>query len=151
MLRRVIAKRRGLSEVVSVLAIIVVALIAVFGIRAWLTSQQARLAEVEFATATYSVTYVNTATLLVSLKVANNLPSPIEIVDLRMVLSDGTVVANSTIAPRTPLFTVVAGRSEHMALFTVNINEGARIASLSVKVRDIATGKTQWIEAIRIA
>jgi hypothetical protein len=144
---------RGVSEVVVVLALILVAVVAVFAVRGWLASQQSRLTNVDMAAASYTVSFGQGNMAIVSLLVRNNLPNPIQVLGYNITLSDGRVLSQvSTGVNTTP--TILAGgyqvsaKSDATFTITFTISPGVAIRDIRVLVQDASSGQSQWITAI---
>jgi hypothetical protein len=144
---------RGVSEVVVVLALILVAVVAVFAVRGWLASQQSRLTNVDMAAASYTVSFGQGNMAIVSLLVRNNLPNPIQVLGYNITLSDGRVLSQaSTGVNTTPTIPAagyqVSAKSDATFTITFTISPGVAIRDVRVLVQDASSGQQQWITAI---
>jgi len=140
---------RGVSEIVVVLALILVAVVAVFAVRGWLASQQSRLTNVDMATASYTVSFGQNNMAIVSLLVRNNLPNPIQVLGYNITLSDGTVLSQASGVNITPSIPVqVSAKSDATFTITFSVTPGVAIRDVKVLVQDASSGQQQWITAI---
>jgi len=141
---------RGVSEIVVVLALILVAVVAVFAVRGWLASQQSKLTNVDMATASYTVSFGQNNMAIVSLLVRNNLPNPIQILGYNITLSNGTVLnPSSTGVSTTPAVPAsVDAKSDATFTITFTIQSGVAIRDIRVLVKDPSSGQSQWITAV---
>jgi len=141
---------RGVSEIVVVLALILVAVVAVFAVRGWLASQQSKLTSMDMATASYTVFFGQNNVAIVSLLVRNNLQSPIQILGYNITLSNGTVLnPSSTGVSTTPAVPAsVDAKSDATFTITFTIQPGATIRDIMVLVKDPSSGQSQWITAV---
>ncbi|MEM0235990.1 MAG: hypothetical protein QW628_11785 [Thermofilum sp.] len=106
------------------------------------------------ATASYSIQYNTTSgNAVISLLVRNNLPSQVNVTDINIVLSSGTVLTRTSpsvmVAPSLSSPVTVNAKSD--ALFTVMITgltSGTTVREVSVQVTDPSTGQSQWIKAV---
>ena len=143
---------RGVSEIVVVLALILVAVVAVFAVRGWLASQQGKLTNVDMAAASYTVSFGQGNMAIVSLLVRNNLPNPIQVLGYNITLSDGRVLSQaSTGVNTTPSIAAgyqVSAKSDATFTITFTISPGVAIRDVKVLVQDASSGQQQWITAI---
>jgi len=144
---------RGVSEIVVVLALILVAVVAVFAVRGWLASQQSRLTNVDMAAASYTVSFGQSNMAIVSLLVRNNLPNPIQVLGYNITLSNGTVLSQaSTGVNTTPAIPAagyqVSAKSDATFTITFSVSPGVAIRDIRVLVQDASSGQSQWITAI---
>ncbi|MEM4452036.1 MAG: hypothetical protein QXE66_00005 [Desulfurococcaceae archaeon] len=131
-----------------------VSIVAVFAFRAWVSTQQQRMGSIDMATASYSIQYNTTSgNAVISLLVRNNLPSQVNVTDINIVLSSGTVLTRTSpsvmVAPSLSSPVTVNAKSD--ALFTVMITgltSGTTVREVSVQVTDPSTGQSQWIKAV---
>ncbi|MEM4592851.1 MAG: hypothetical protein QW196_05570 [Sulfolobales archaeon] len=150
---RVVARKRmrGVSELVVIISILLVAIVAVFAFRGWLASQQQRLGQLDMASASYSVQYTTPSTAVVSLLVRNNLPGPLRVVGFNITLSNGTVLgpASTGVATTPSLPASVSAKSDALITITVSgLAPGVAVRDVNVLVEDPSTGQTQWIKAV---
>ncbi|MEM4847690.1 MAG: hypothetical protein QW794_08045 [Thermosphaera sp.] len=150
---RVVARKRmrGVSELVVIISVLLVAIVAVFAFRAWLASQQQRLGQLDIATASYSVQYTTPGNAILSLLVRNNLPNPISVVSISIVLSNGTVLtqASSGVAVTPSLPQTVSAKSDALITVTITgLTSGTTVRDVNVQVTDQSTGQSQWIKAV---
>ncbi|MEM1690864.1 MAG: hypothetical protein QXF05_04795 [Thermofilaceae archaeon] len=150
---RVVARKRmrGVSELVVIISILLVAIVAVFAFRGWLASQQQRLGQLDMASASYSVQYTTPSTAVVSLLVRNNLPGPLRVVGFNITLSNGTVLgpASTGVATAPSLPASVSAKSDALITITVSgLAPGVAVRDVNVLVEDPSTGQTQWIKAV---
>jgi hypothetical protein len=144
---------RGVSEIVVVLALILVAVVAVFAVRGWLASQQGRLTNVDMAAASYTVSFGQGNMAIVSLLVRNNLQNPLSVLGYNITLSDGRVLSQaSTGVNTTPTIPTagyqVSAKSDATFTITFTISPGVAIRDVKVLVQDASSGQQQWITAI---
>jgi cell division protein YceG involved in septum cleavage len=142
---------RGVSEIVVVLALILVAVVAVFAVRGWLASQQSRLTNMDMATASYTVSFGQGNMAIVSLLVRNNLQNPLSVLGYNITLSNGTVLSpvNATISPQIPATGYqVSAKSDATFTITFSVTPGVAIRDIRVLVQDASSGQQQWITAI---
>jgi len=152
---------RGVSEVVVALILILVAVVAAFGIKAWLDSTMAKMPTTDVAIARYSSAVAGN-NLVLYLTVQNLLPRDLRLEGVDITLTDGSRVAgvatttNSlgtvtgaggvTAVLSPPLSVVIPGKSEVMIYLTIN-KPASVPAAVHVRVSDVATGTTQVIKA----
>ena len=149
-------KMRGVSELVVVLALILVAIVAVFAVRTWLQSQQARIPGMDIATAHYTVNYDATGTtMIVPLTVENNLNNQVNFTDFAIILNNGTVLTKTstgvTIRSGGATITLpntLKAREEKLYTISFGIAPATTIQELRIQIIDLSTGQTQWIAAI---
>jgi len=140
---------RGVSEIVVVLALILVAVVAVFAVRGWLTSQLSRLTNVDMATVSYTVSYSLSNRAIVSLHVRNNLQNPLRVLSYSITLSDEKVINPSFVISTHPLIPAdVSAKSDATFTITFNVPSGVAIKDVKVLVHDVPSGQQQWITAI---
>jgi predicted PurR-regulated permease PerM len=165
-------RMKGISEVIVVLTLILVAVVAVFAIRGWLAGQQSKMTNIDMATATYNVAYGSSG-MIITLNVRNNLPNTLAVKNLTITLNNGVVlVASSSGSSLTSLTgtstsPAVSGSSITPALaspsnqisaksdgsFTITISfagspANVGIARITVQVQDLASGQSQVITAV---
>jgi hypothetical protein len=143
-------RMRGVSELVVVLALVLVAILAVFAFRAWIQQQQSRLPGMDIATASYSVNYDAAGTrMIITLTVNNNLNNPANVTDFAIVLSNGTTLtrasAGVSISPTLP--DTLRTREGKLYTITFGVTPGTTVREIRVLVVDLSTGQTQWITA----
>jgi len=146
-------RMKGISEVIVVLTLILVAVVAVFAIRGWLAGQQSRMTNIDMAATTYNVAYGSSGMIIISLGVRNNLPNQLQVQAVNITLNNGTVInlpgGQATITPSLP-YTINA-KSD--GSFTITINLGSTppsvgVARITVQVQDTASGQSQVITAV---
>jgi len=143
-------RMRGVSELVVVLALVLVAILAVFAFRAWVQQQQSRLPGMEIATASYTVNYDATGTkMIMTLTVENNLNNQVNVTDFTIVLSNGTTLtrtsAGVSISPALP--DTLRAKEEKLYTITFGIAPITTVREVKVQVVDLSTGQIQWITA----
>jgi len=141
---------RGVSELVVVLALVLVAILAVFAFRAWIQQQQSRLPSMEIAAASYSVNYDATGTrIIITLTVENNLNNQVNVTDFMIVLNNGTTLtrtsAGVSISPALP--DTLRAKEEKLYTITFGTAPITTVREVRVQVVDLSTGQTQWITA----
>ncbi len=152
---------RGVSEVVVALILILIAVVAAFGIKAWLDSTMAKMPTTEVAIARYSSAVAGN-TLVLYLTVQNLLPRDLRLEGVDITLTDGARVAGVATATNSlgtitgaggvtailnpALSVIIPGKSEVMVYLTVNRPASVPVA-VHVRVSDIATGTIQVIKA----
>ncbi|MEM4481631.1 MAG: hypothetical protein QXK88_01500 [Desulfurococcaceae archaeon] len=140
---------KGVSELITIISILLVAVVAVFSFRAWVSSQQQRMGSIDMATATYSVQYTSPGNAAVSLLVRNNMPSSINVANVTAILSNNAVLfagQNFTTTPAIPVST--SAKSDTLIFLTISGLQNAAIRELSVQIVDPSTNQTQWIKAV---
>jgi hypothetical protein len=141
-------RMRGVSELVVVLALVLVAILAVFAFRAWIQQQQSRLPGMEIATASYSVNYDAAGTrMIITLTVNNNLNNPANVTDFTIVLSNGTTLTRTNVPISPGLPDTLRAREGKLYTITFGITPGTTVREIRVHVVDLSTGQTQWIAA----
>jgi hypothetical protein len=146
-------RRRGISEIVSVIAIALVAIVAVFALRSWLSAQEGRLTGVDMATASYSV-QSGTApnNFILSVEIRNGMGSPINITSIQVVMGDGSVLSASSSgsltlkSPQSIPFQI-SPKSDQLAVMSLSYT-GATVKNVLVQVQDPSSGISQWISAV---
>jgi hypothetical protein len=142
-------RMRGVSELVVVLALVLVAILAVFAFRAWIQQQQSRLPGMDIATASYSVSYDATGTrMIITLTVDNNLNNQVNVTDFMIILSNGTTLTRTSgvsINPTPP--DTLRAKEEKLYTITFGIAPITTVREVKVQVVDLSTGQTQWITA----
>jgi len=152
---------RGVSEVVVALILILIAVVAAFGIKAWLDSTMAKMPTTEVAIARYSSAVAGN-TLVLYLAVQNLLPRDLRLEGVDITLTDGARVAGVATATNSlgtitgaggvtailnpALSVIIPGKSEVMVYLTVNRPASVPVA-VHVRVSDVATGTIQVIKA----
>jgi hypothetical protein len=143
---------RGVSEIVVVLALILVAVVAVFAVRGWLASQQSKLTNVDMAIASYTVSFGQNNMAIVSLLVRNNLQNPLNVLGYNITLSDGTVLSQTSVQNTTPTIPAagyqVSAKSDATFTITFSVTPGVAIKDVKVLVQDASSDQQQWITAI---
>ncbi|MEM1606390.1 MAG: hypothetical protein QXW41_09120 [Fervidicoccaceae archaeon] len=154
--------RRGLSEAVVIMIVILIAVVLGFGIKAWYDTQMNKLPATDLATAEYSAT-LSSGRWIVSLRVNSNMVRPVAVDRVRVVMSDGTVLEFSSLttayvsgtttytATVTPPVTRTITGAKSSESFVVVIpvpSPTITITTIEVLVRDTVSGSTQWIKAV---
>jgi len=142
-------RKRGISEIVAVMAMLLIAVVAVFALRGWISSQQSRLTSLDMATATYSSEVGTGGQYIISLDVRNSLPNQLTVQNITVVLGDGTVKYArdlSGLSPTVP--STVGAKSDQLFVFTVSPASGSTVKQVSVLVQDSSSGQMQWISAM---
>lgn len=141
---------RGMSsELIVMISVVLIAMVAVFALRGWLSTQLGRMGNIDMAEATFTSTSVNPSSMVIVINVKNLLPNQISIIGFQILLSNGTVLTGNSagISTSPALPTAVAGKSD--GLLTVFLNNMQNsILKISVNVQDNSTGQTQWISAV---
>jgi len=148
-------KMRGVTELVVVLALIIVAIVAVFAVRAWIHSQQSRIPGMDIATAHYTVNYDATGTrMIITLTAENNLNNQVNFTDFAIILNNGTVLTKTstgvTISSGGATITLpdtLKAREEKLYTISFGIAPVTTIRELKVQLIDLSTGQIQWITA----
>jgi Tfp pilus assembly protein FimT len=143
-------KMKGVSELIVVLALILVAILAVFAFRAWIQSQQSKLPGMDIATASYTVNYDATGTkMIITLTVENNLNNQVNFTDFAIVLNNGTVLTKTTtgVSISSTLPDTLRAKEEKLYTITFGIAPITTIRELKIQITDLSTGQTQWITA----
>ncbi|MBS7288818.1 MAG: hypothetical protein KIH01_08815, partial [Candidatus Freyarchaeota archaeon] len=82
--------RRGLSEAVVIMIVIMIAVTLGFGLKTWYDTQMRKLPTTDMATAEWSATY-GTDRWIVAVNVHNNLDRSIVVQSIRLTFANGTV------------------------------------------------------------
>lgn len=151
---------RGVSEVVVALILILVAVVAAFGIKAWLDSTMAKMPTTDIAIARYSSSVAG-SNLVLYLTVQNLLPRDVRIEGIDITLTDGTRVAGvatttnslgtvtgagGVTAILNPALSIIIPKKSEVMIY-IAVNRPASVpAAIYVRVTDIATGTTQIIK-----
>jgi len=146
-------KMKGVSELVVIISILLVAIVAVFAFRAWVSTQQQRMGSIDMATASYSVQYTTPGNAIISLLVRNNLPSQLNILGFNITLSNGTVLgpASTGVSVTPSLASAISVSAKSDALITVTVTglaSGVTIRDINVLVQDPSTNQLQWVKAV---
>jgi len=96
--------RRGISELVVILIIVVIAVVAGLGIRAWLSSQMAKTPTTERATAEWSANYGGNM-WIVTVRIKNNLDRAIYLNTTDVTMNNGNFIAITYPTSDTPTAT----------------------------------------------
>lgn len=152
---------RGVSEVVVALILILVAVVAAFGIKAWLDSTIAKMPTTDISIARYSSAVAGN-NLVLYLTVQNLLPRDVRLEGIDVTLTDGTRIAGVATTTNSlgtvtgaggltailspALSVVIPGKSEVMIYLTIN-RPASIPATIYVRVSDVATGTVQVIKA----
>ena len=155
--------RRGLSEAVTIMIAILVAVVVGLAIKAWFDAQASKMPTAEMATAEWSATY-STGRWLLTVNVRSNLDRNLEIVAVRVTMSDGTVLtftsATATYVSGTVTYTASATPAPvQTAPFKSSVSMVVVIPTpgtaptttpkiVEVQVRDSGTGATAWVRAV---
>jgi flagellin-like protein len=152
--------RRGLSEVVTLMVVILVAVVAALAIKAWVDAQSSKLPTTEMATADWSATF-STNRWLLTVNVRSNLDRALLVTGIRVAMADGTVLtftagtatyvsgATTYTATATPAPTQTLPFKSSQSFVLVIPGTSANPPKLvEVSVQDSATGATAWIRAV---
>ncbi|MEM1643665.1 MAG: hypothetical protein QW369_04705 [Desulfurococcaceae archaeon] len=141
------------TELVVIISLIIVGLVVVFALRGWISGQISKLGGVDMAAASYSLSYTTPSSIIISLIVRNNMPSPINVTGFNITLSNGTVMHPASpgvsVSPSIGAGYTVSAKSD--ALFTITlsgISSGTTVRDVNVLVQDPSSGQMQWIKAV---
>ena len=152
--------KRGLSEAVTIMIVILVAVVAALAIKAWFDAQASKLPTTEMATADWSATF-STNRWLLTVNVRSNLDRALLVTGIRVTMADGTVLMFTT-----GTATYVSGATTYTATATPAPTQTLPFKStesfvvvipgtstnppklVEVNVQDSATGATAWIRAV---
>lgn len=141
--------RNGLSEAITIMVVILIAVSLGFGLKAWYDSQMRKLPATEMATAEWSATFGNNR-WIVTLNVRNNLDRSISLEDFRITLNDGTVYtkasSGTSMNPSLPL-TIGLKSSNSTTIVFSGTSDKAPVEVIAY-VRDPTTGATANIKAV---
>ena len=155
--------RRGLSEAVTIMVVILVAVVAALAIKAWFDAQASKLPTTEMATADWSATY-STGRWLLTVNVRSNLDRNLEVRAVRVTMSDGTVLAftagtatyvsgtvtyTATATPAPPQTITFKGSVSVVVVIPVpGASPTVTPKIVEVQVRDSGTGAEAWVRAV---
>jgi hypothetical protein len=160
--------RRGISELVVILIIVVIAVVAGLGIRAWLSSQMAKTPTTEMATAEWSASYGGNM-WIVTVRIKNNLDRVIYLNATEVTLNDGSYalisfpasgsptvatatgsITTTSIAVKTPTTVPVSigPKSDITVIFTVSTPSSNPPKTIIVQLTDSTTRATSKITAV---
>jgi len=154
--------RRGISELVVILIIVVIAVVAGLGLRAWLSSQMAKTPTTEMATAEWTATY-SSGNWIVTVRIKNNLDRAIQLNEIDVTMSDGTfgsilfgqqqqqqaALQIQVNTPSTQSAPQIGPKSDITAIFVIKgVSSSNPPKSIVVQVTDSVTGATSKIEAV---
>ncbi|AFH42080.1 hypothetical protein [Fervidicoccus fontis] len=140
-------KERGISEIVSVMALLLIAVVAVFALRGWLSTQQSRMTNIDMATASYSV-QTTFSGYVISLDVRNNLQGNLAVNQVQVILSNGTALSFSATGITPALPNTISAKSDQIYVITVNAGSGVAVKQINVRVQEPISLQSQWITAI---
>jgi len=159
--------RRGLSEAVTIMVVILVAVVAALGIKAWFDAQASKLPTTEMATADWSATFSASGTTgrwLLVVNVRSNLDRNVLVTAVRVVMSDGAVLTFTTgtatyvsgtvtytaTATPAPTQTVSFKGSQSIVLLIPVPGTSPTVTPkvVEVQVQDSGTGSTAWVRAV---
>jgi len=134
---------RAISEVTAVIVMVMIAVVAAFGLKTYIDYQNSKLPTTDIALARYSVSYGSPSNAVVTLVVSNLLPYSLNITSVSVVFSNGSVYQYTP----TPSQQAVPAKSDGQVVFTVSMQPGSSIARVLVTVVDTSTGRSQVIAA----
>jgi len=141
---------KGLSELVVIMIAVAIAIPVMFLLQAWLTGQISKMPELESVVATYEAKPVNTGSMLVLVRVANNGNSPISVEDISIIYASqsGSISTQNTTATLTgSLPQTVEPKSSRT--FAVSV-PAVRVDSVIVTVKSLDSGALRSIKATGI-
>jgi len=145
--------RKGLSEAITIMIIIMIAVTLGFGLKSWYDSQMRKLPATDMATAEWSATF-GTNGWIVTVNVNNNLDRSITVQSIRMVLTNGSVytlpgASGITVTPTPGSSATVSlkGRLSFVIVISAT-SPNPSVASVEVQVQDPTTGVSAWIKAV---
>jgi len=160
--------RRGISELVVILIIVVIAVVAGLGIRAWLSSQMAKTPTTEMATAEWTANYGGNM-WIVTVRIKNNLDRAIFLNATEVTLNDGSYALISFPATGSPTVAIATGsitttsitvrtpttvpvtigpKSDITVIFTVSTPSTNPPKTIIVQLTDSTTRATTKITAV---
>jgi flagellin-like protein len=158
--------RKGLSEIVTILIIVVIAVVAGLAIRAWLSAQMAKTPTTDMAAAEWSATYGG-GLWIVTVRIKNNLDRAIFLNASEVTMNDGsyilinypatgsptvtaTGIASTSVAVRAPTTAPVSigPKSDITMIFTVSSPSTNPPRTIVVTVTDSTTRATSKITAV---
>ncbi len=144
--------RRGLSEAVVIMVVIMIAVTLGFGLKTWYDTQMRKLPVTDMATAEWSATY-GTDRWIIAVNVHNNLDRSIVVQSIRLTFANGTVytlpgVTGITVTPTPGSATVSLKGSLNFVIVVPTSSPAPTIASIEVHVQDATSEVAQWIKAI---
>jgi len=156
--------RRGISEAVVILILIVVAVAIGALIYGWTSTQMAKTPTTEMATAEWSATYGGNM-WIVTVRIKNNLDRAIFLNTTEVTLNDGTYVSISfpasgqptptapqgiSVAVKTPTTVpvTIGPKSDTIVIFTVSTPSSNPPKTIIVTVTDSTTKATSKVSAI---
>lgn len=145
--------RRGLSEAVVIMIVIMIAVTLGFGLKTWYDTQMRKLPATDIATAEWSATY-GTNRWILTVNVDNNLERSIVVQSIRVTLANGTVYTlpgaagvTATPTPGTSATVTLKGSLSFVVVIPTS-SPTPSIATVEVQVQDSTTGATQWVKAV---
>ncbi|ADV64791.1 archaellin/type IV pilin N-terminal domain-containing protein [Desulfurococcus mucosus] len=132
---------RGISEVTAIIVMIMIAVVAAFGVKSYIDYQSSKLPSTDIAVARYTVSYSAPGTGVVALVVSNLLPGGLNVTSVTIVLSNGTQVTPQM----TPL--TAGGRSDVYLVLPVSLQPGVSVSKVLVGVTDLSSGRSQVVFA----
>ena len=152
--------RRGLSEAVTMMIVILVAVVAALAIKAWFDAQVSKMPATEMAAADWSAVF-SAGRWLVTVNVRNNLDRPLVVAQVRVTMADGAVLTFTTgtatyvsggttyTATATPAPPQTPPLKSSVSLVLVVPGTSANPPKIvEVLVRDTATGAEAWVRAV---
>lgn len=159
--------RKGLSEIVTILIIVVIAVVAGLAIRAWLSAQMAKTPTTEMAAAEWSATYGG-GLWIVTVRIKNNLDRAIFLNASEVTMDDGSYilinyprtgsptvtstgsVPSTGVAVRTPTTApvTIGPKSDITMIFTVSSPSTNPPKIIIVQLTDSTTRATTKIQAV---
>jgi len=159
--------RRGISELVVILIIVVIAVVAGLGIRAWLSSQMAKTPTTEMATAEWTANYGGNL-WIVTVRIKNNLDRAVFLNATEVTMNDGSYilisypttgsptitatgsVPSTGVAVRTPTTApvTIGPKSDITVIFTVSSPSTNPPKTIIVQLTDSTTRATTKIQAV---
>jgi hypothetical protein len=150
--------RKGISELVAILIIVVIAVVAGLAIRSWLSAQMSKTPTTEMSTAEWSAIYTGTQ-WIITINVRNNLDRALIINATRVIFQDGSVQGIGSFSsasfsgltvksPSTPPPYTVSPKSSFSIIVTYATGASNPPKICEVAVTDTATRANGWVQAV---
>jgi len=149
--------KRGMSELVTILVLVAVAVVAAFSLRSWLSAQLAKTPATEMAIAEWSAVYTGSV-WIITINVRNNLDRSLTLNATRIAFADGSVqgagsfagtsFTGLTLRSPTSLPQTIAPKSSLSIVVTSNAAVTNPPKVCEVAVIDTATRASGWVQAV---
>ncbi|MDK6029287.1 hypothetical protein QPL79_07925 [Ignisphaera sp. 4213-co] len=138
--------RKGLSEAVVIMIVILIAVVVGFAIKSWYDAQVRKLPATDMAVAEWSATF-SQGKYIVAVNVRNNLDRNLQVIGYRVTLANGSTVNNVNIIPALPQTLNLKSSQSFVITIPVKSSSDSPI-SVEVQVQDTSTETTAWIKAV---